>query len=69
MEKPLKSGNSLNFNAMEAGPSFLTPKARAVFNCLQLVFTKASILWYFDLECHIKIETYVLDYTIGGMLC
>ena len=39
-----KSGNSLNFGATEAGPSFLTPKARLALNCLWLTFTKAPIL-------------------------
>ena len=43
-KKPSKSGNSPNFDVKEAGSSFLTPKARAVFNCLRLAFTKASIL-------------------------
>ena len=49
----LKSGNSPNFDAKDSGPSFLTPKARAAFNDLRLTFTKAPILWYFDLKCHI----------------
>ena len=39
-----KSGSLPNFGAMDAGPSFLTPEARATFNCLQLAFTEASIL-------------------------
>ena len=43
----------LNFNAKENELSFLTPKARAAFNCLRLVFTKAPILWYLDPECYI----------------
>ena len=35
-EKPKKlskSGNSPNFSATKVGPSFLTPKAKAAFNC------------------------------------
>ena len=43
-KKLLKSGNSPNFNAKDNKPSFLTPKARAVFNRLRLAFTKAPIL-------------------------
>ena len=43
-KKPPKSGNSHNFDAMEAGSSFLTPKARAAFNHLRLAFIKAPIL-------------------------
>ena len=32
-KKLLKSGNLLDFNAKNNGPSFLTPEARAAFNC------------------------------------
>ena len=39
-----KCKNSPNFDATEAGPSFLTPKARSAFNRLRLAFTKALIL-------------------------
>ena len=41
--KSSKSKNSPNFNAKKNGPSFLTLKARASFNCLRLAFTKAPI--------------------------
>ena len=67
-KKPLKSGNSPNFDATEIGSSFLTPGARETFNCLQLAFTEAPILWHFDPECHIQIETDTLGYAIGDML-
>ena len=67
-KKPSKSGNSPNFDATKAGPSFLTPKARAAFNRLRLAFTKAPILQHFDLECHIWIKTDVSGYVIGGVL-
>ena len=53
---------------MEAGPSFLTPKTRIAFNHLWLAFTKAPILQYFDLKCHIRIETDVSGYAIDGVL-
>ena len=43
-KKPSKSGNSPNFDAKEADPSILTFKAKSVFNCLWLVFTKTLIL-------------------------
>ena len=43
-KKPSKSGNSPNFDAKKAGPSFLTPGAREAFNRLRLAFTKAPIL-------------------------
>ena len=53
---------------MESGPSFLNPKARAAFNRLRLVFTKAPIFWHFNPKCHIWIEIDALGYTIGGVL-
>ena len=67
-KKLLKSGNSPNFDATKANPSFLTPEARATFNRLRLVFTKAPILWHFDPECHILIETDASGYTIHDVL-
>ena len=42
-KKALKSGYSPNFEAKKNGPNFLTPKVRAVFNCLWLAFIKALI--------------------------
>ena len=67
-KKSSKSGKSPNFNAIKAGPSFLTPEARAAFNRLRLAFTKAPILQYFGPECHIRIEIDVSGYTISGIL-
>ena len=67
-KKSSKSGNSPDFNAKKASPSFLTPEARAVFNRLRLAFTKAPILWHFHLERHIQIETDALGYAINGVL-
>ena len=67
-KKPLKNKNLPNFSAKKAGPSFLTPKARAALNCLRLAFTEAPILQYFDPKCYIQIETKVLGSAIGGML-
>ena len=49
-------------------PSFLTPDARRAFTQLRQVFTKASILQHFDPKCHIRIETDVSSYAIGGVL-
>ena len=63
-----KSGNSPNFGATESGSSFLTPEARSAFNRLRLAFTEALILWHFNPECHIQIETDALGYAIGGVL-
>ena len=67
-KKPSKSGNSPNFNAKKAGPSFLTPDFRAAFNRLRLAFTEAPILRHFDPKYHIRIETSALSYAISGML-
>ena len=63
-----KSGNSPNFGATEAGPSFLTPKARSAFNRLRLAFTEAPILRHFDPECHIRIKTDISGYAIGSVV-
>ena len=59
--------NTSNSKAMEE-PSFLTSKAREVFNRLKQVFTKALILQHFDPECHIRIATNTSGYAIGGIL-
>ena len=67
-KKLSKSGNSTNFDATEDGPKFLTSDARTAFNCLRLAFTEVPILWHFDLECHIRIETDVSGYAIDGVL-
>ena len=67
-KKLSKNGNSTNFDATEDGPKFLTPNARVAFNRLRLAFTEASILWHFDSECHIWIETNTLGYAISGVL-
>ena len=67
-KKLSKSENSPNFNPKNNGPSFLTSKARAAFNCLRLAFIEALIFQHFDLECHIWIETDISSYAINGML-
>ena len=67
-KKSSKSGNSTNSNATKDKPKFLTPNTRPAFNRLQLAFIKAPILWHFDPECHIWIETDTLGYAIGGVL-
>ena len=67
-KKSSKSEDSTNSDAPEDGPKFLTSNARTTFNGLRLAFTEASILWHFDPEYHIWIETDVLDYAIAGVL-
>ena len=67
-KKLLKSGNSPNFNTKNSRPGFLTPEANAAFNCLQLAFTKAPILWYFEFECYIWIKINASSYAISVVL-
>ena len=66
-EKSRKSTCVLNVGAT-GEPNFLTPDAKKAFNQLQLAFIKTPILWHFDLENYIQIETDVLCYAIGGVL-
>ena len=47
---------------------FLTLNAKEAFNHLKQEFSKALILQYFDLECHIWIETNASDYAINKVL-
>ena len=49
-------------------PEFLTPSAKEAFNQLKLAFIKALVLWQFDLEYYIQIETDASGYTIGKVL-
>ena len=67
-KKLLKSGNLPNFNIKKTEPSFLTLKARAAFNHLQLAFIKTLILQHFNSECHIWIKTNALGYVISRVL-
>ena len=52
----------------EARTGFLTPKARLKFIQLRQKFVEAPILYHFDLESHIRIETDVSGYTIGSII-
>ena len=47
---------------------FLTPRARLAFFKLRQTFVKAPLFHHFDSEYHIRVETYVLKYAIGGVL-
>ena len=67
-KKLSKSGISTNFNTTRAKPKFLISDAKTTFNRLWLAFTKASILWHFDLEYYIWIRTNALSYTISEIL-
>ena len=47
---------------------YLTPGTKQAFTQLRQAFTKAPIFRHFDSECHIRIETDVSGYAIGGSL-
>ena len=57
-------GNSNNLKE----PKFLTSNAKEVFNYLRQAFTKVLILYHFDPQCYIWIETDVSGYAIGEVL-
>ena len=48
--------------------SFLTPEVKLAFTWLRQAFTEAPILYHFDPEGYILIESDVSDYAIGGIL-
>ena len=52
----------------KAGTGFLTPKARLAFIQLRQAFVEAPILYHFNPESHIRIETNASGYTISGVL-
>ena len=58
----------LTFRKSNGSTSYLTLKARLAFIQLKKAFTKAPILWHFDLKCYIRIETDASGYAIGGVL-
>lgn len=47
---------------------FSNPKTESVFAELRLVFIKTLILYHFDWEHYIQVETDALDYAIGRVL-
>ena len=64
----LSKFKNLSKSKKMVGSDFLTPKAKLAFTELRQAFFKAPILYYLDPEPHIRIETDVLGYTIGGVL-
>ena len=63
-----KNHDFLKSRYKKAKTGFLTPEARLVFTQLRQAFVKAPILYHFDPESHIYIETDASSYTIGGVL-
>ena len=52
----------------ESESGFLTSGARKAFTELRQAFVKALILYHFNPECHIRIETDASGYAIDGVL-
>ena len=69
-KKGRKTSNSKNlFKSKKMLRSdFLTPGAKLAFTKLRQAFLKTPILYHFDSERHIRIETDVSGYAIGGVL-
>lgn len=51
-----------------SGSGFLTPVTRLAFARLEQVFIKAPILYHFDLESHVWVETDISGYAISWIL-
>ena len=66
--KPKNHDFSPNFRNLEARPGFYTSEARLAFTMLKQVFVKSPIFHYFNLKCHIRIESDVSRYVIAGIL-
>ena len=68
-KKARKTSKSKNLSKSKTvGSDFLTPGAKLAFTELRQAFLKAPILHHFDPERHIRIETDVSGYAIGGVL-
>ena len=63
-----KNHDFLKSRPEKAGTGFLTLEARLAFTQLRQAFVEAPILYHFDPESHIWIETDVSGYAIGGVL-
>ena len=64
-DETVRKSLSKNLNV---ATGYLTLDNRQAFTQLRQTFTKAPILWHFDLECHIRIETNVSGYAIDEVL-
>ena len=63
----LSKSKNLSKSKKTVQSDFFTPRAKLVFAKLRQAFVKALILYHFDPECHIRIETDISGYTIGGV--
>ena len=62
-----QKSKNLSKSKKTVGSDFLTLGAKLVFTKLRQAFLKALILYHFNSERHIRIETDVLTYAIGGV--
>ena len=62
-----KSKNSSKSKKTVGSSDFLTSRSKLAFTKLKQAFFKALILYHFDPECHIRIETDVSGYAISGV--
>ena len=69
-KKDQKMSKSKNFSKSKKilGSDFLTPAAGLAFTKLRQIFVKALILYHFDSERHIRVETDASGYAICGIL-
>ena len=67
-KKGRKTSKNLSKSKKMVGLDFLTPRAKLAFTKLRQAFVKAPILYHFDPECHIWVETDASGYAIGGVL-
>ena len=68
VQKSSKSKNSSKSKKTVRSSNFLTLGAKLAFTKLRQAFFKAPNLYYFNLECHFRIEMDVSSYAIGGVL-
>ena len=67
VQKLSKSKNLSKSKKTVRSSEFLTLGAKLAFTELRQAFIKAPILYHFDPECYIRIETDVSGYVIGGV--
>ena len=63
----LSNSKSLSKSKKTVGSDFLIPGAKLAFTKFRQAFLKVLILHHFDPEHHIRIETDVSGYAIGGV--
>ena len=66
--KNLFKSKNLSKSKKTVGLDFFTSRARLAFNKLIPMFVKAPILYHFDPEYHIWVETNVSGYAIDGVI-